>query len=197
MAQVDLFRSEVMEAHSGRWLGSVRLAQSIPFWAGCFIAMALACSLVAYGVFGTYARKAHVSGALVSGELISTPLVAHLYAPSRTADFVAVGQTVLIRYTAYPYQKFGLQSGKIVTISQNAFLPSSLPTTLKTPCGLQDKQALYLITVALGAQYLTTYGKVYQLKTGMTLEADIVQDRRTIIEWMLKPMFAALRRAST
>ncbi|MBI3285720.1 MAG: HlyD family efflux transporter periplasmic adaptor subunit, partial [Burkholderiales bacterium] len=38
-------------------------------------------------------------------------LEAHLYAPSRSAGFVATGQPVLLRYQAYPYQKFGLQKG--------------------------------------------------------------------------------------
>ena len=123
-----------------------------------------------------------------------TSLEAHLYAPSRTAGFVAVGQSVLIRYAAYPYQKFGLQSGKVATVSRSAFAPSDLPPALQTLFGRQSTEALYRVTVALDSQDIATYGESRLLKAGMALEADIVQDRRTIIEWMLEPLFAAAQR---
>ncbi|MEB0233304.1 HlyD family secretion protein, partial [Undibacterium sp. 10I3] len=54
-------------------------------------------------------------------------LEVHLYAPSRTAGFVANGQQVLIRYQAYPYQKFGLQKGTVTDISDTPFAPNELP----------------------------------------------------------------------
>ena len=123
-----------------------------------------------------------------------TPLEAHLYAPSSTAGFVAVGQKVMIRYAAYPYQKFGLQSGKVTAVSQSAFAPSDLSQALQTLFGKQSTEALYRVTVALNAQNIATYGEARPLKAGMALEADIIQDRRTIIEWMLEPLFAAVKR---
>ncbi|MEQ1638466.1 MAG: HlyD family efflux transporter periplasmic adaptor subunit [Methylococcales bacterium] len=123
-----------------------------------------------------------------------TPLEAQLYSPSRTAGFVASGQQVLLRYAAYPYQKFGLQTGKVGVISQSAFAPSDLPTTLQTQIGQQTTEALYRVTVTLDSQNISTYGENRPLKAGMALEADIVQDRRTIIEWMLEPIFAAAKR---
>jgi membrane fusion protein len=121
-------------------------------------------------------------------------LEAELYAPSRTAGFVAAGQSVLIRYAAYPYQKFGLQSGEVAAISQSAFAPSDLPPALQTQFGRQSTEALYRVTVRLATQRIVTYGEIRPLRAGMALEADIVQDRRTIIEWMLEPLFAAARR---
>ena len=121
-------------------------------------------------------------------------LEAQLYAPSRTAGFVVVGQSVLIRYAAYPYQKFGLQSGRVAAVSQSAFASSDLPPALQTQFGRQGTEALYRVTVALDSQSIATYGEARPLKAGMALEADIVQDRRTIIEWMLEPLFAAAQR---
>lgn len=121
-------------------------------------------------------------------------LEAQLYAPSRTAGFVAVGQAVQIRYAAYPYQKFGLQSGKVSAVSHSAFAPSDLPPALQTQFGRQTSEALYRVSVALDTQSIATYSETRALKAGMALEADIVQDRRTIIEWMLEPLFAAAMR---
>ncbi|NHZ88161.1 HlyD family efflux transporter periplasmic adaptor subunit [Massilia sp. CCM 8733] len=57
-------------------------------------------------------------------------LEVQLYAPSRMIGFVAAGQTVLIRYQAYPYQKFGLHQGRIVDISKAPFAPADLPPQL-------------------------------------------------------------------
>lgn len=125
----------------------------------------------------------------------AAPLEAQLYAPSRMAGFVSPGQNVLIRYAAYPYQKFGLQSGKVVTVSQSAFATSDLPPALQSQFGRQNAEALYRVTVALDTQSIATYGEARPLKAGMALEADIVQDKRTIVEWMLEPLFAAAKRA--
>jgi membrane fusion protein len=123
------------------------------------------------------------------------PLEAQLYAPSRTAGFVTPGAPVLLRYAAYPYQKFGLQSGKVVAISPSAFAPSDLPPYLQAQFGRQSPEALYRVTVEIDAQGIQTYGQSRPLKSGMALDADIVQDRRRIVEWLLEPLFAAAQRS--
>lgn len=123
------------------------------------------------------------------------PLEAQLYAASRTVGFVAPGQRVLLRYAAYPYQKFGLQSGRVLAVSQSAFAPSDLPPALQSQIGRQTSEALYRVSVALDAQQIDTYGQSRPLRAGMALEADIVQDRRSIVEWLFEPLFAAAARA--
>ena len=123
------------------------------------------------------------------------PLEAQLYAPSRTAGFVAPGQSVLLRYAAYPYQKFGLHAGTVLAISPSAFAPTDLPPALQAQFGRQSTEALYRVTVALDAQDISTYGQARPLRSGMALEADIVQDRRRIVEWLLEPLFAAAQRS--
>jgi membrane fusion protein len=57
-------------------------------------------------------------------------LEVQLYAPSRAAGFVAPGQEVLIRYQAFPYQKFGLQRGIVSDVSTTPFAPGELPPSL-------------------------------------------------------------------
>lgn len=131
------------------------------------------------------------------------PLEVQLYAPSRMMGFVAAGQTVLIRYQAYPYQKFGLHRGRIVDISKAPFAPHDLPPHLastilsnaqqSTP-GLNSSEALFRIRVQLSRQSIDVYGVAQPLRAGMTLEADIVQDRRRIWEWIAAPLLAAAQR---
>ncbi|MFZ6781416.1 HlyD family efflux transporter periplasmic adaptor subunit, partial [Undibacterium sp. Ji83W] len=57
-------------------------------------------------------------------------LEAHLYVPSRTAGFIQPGQEVLIRYAAFPYQKFGLHTATVVDVSRTPFAPAELPAHL-------------------------------------------------------------------
>jgi len=127
------------------------------------------------------------------------PLEAHLYAPSRTAGFVAPGQTVLIRYQAYPYQKFGLQKGVVSDVSKTPFAPNELPPNLASTIlsnaqqsllGFNSSEALYRIKVKLNKQHIDAYGQAQLLKPGMTLEADVLQDKRKIWEWILEPILA-------
>jgi membrane fusion protein len=129
----------------------------------------------------------------------SAILEAHLYAPSRSAGFVAIGQQVLIRYQAYPYQKFGLQQGTVIDVSKTPFAPNELPASLASTIlsnaqqniqGFNSNEALYRIKVRLDKQAINAYGQLQSLKAGMTLEADVVQDRRRIWEWVMEPVLA-------
>ncbi len=120
-------------------------------------------------------------------------LQAHLFAPSRTAGFVRPGQTVYLRYGAYPYQKFGLHSGHITAVSATPFAPSELPSNLSQQLINQvgSAEALYRINVQLDAQDIKVYGDSVPLKAGLTLEADVLQERRKVWEWVLEPVLAA------
>ena len=130
-----------------------------------------------------------------------SPLYVHLYAPSRTTGFVSAGQSVLIRYQAYPYQKFGLHHGHIVDVSRTPLAQNELPTNLAgsiisgaQQSGFNGGEALYRIRVAVDKQAITAFGKEYPLKPGMAVDADILQENRKIWEWILEPVLAATNR---
>ena len=118
---------------------------------------------------------------------------AHLFAPSRTAGFLKAGQPVYMRYAAYPYQKFGLHSGSITAVSSTPFAINELPPNLAPQLTAQNSnnEALFRVTVKLDAQMVRTFGEVLPLKPGLTLEADVLQERRKIWEWVLEPLMAA------
>jgi membrane fusion protein len=118
---------------------------------------------------------------------------AHLFAPSRTAGFLKPGQTVYLRYAAYPYQKFGLHTGRITSVSDTPFAANELPPNLAGQLMAQNgsNEALFRINVQLDAQSITSYGDPIALKPGLTLEADVLQERRKVWEWALEPLLAA------
>ncbi|WP_020655720.1 HlyD family efflux transporter periplasmic adaptor subunit [Massilia niastensis] len=116
-------------------------------------------------------------------------LEAHLYAPSRAVGFVHAGQTVLLRYRAYPYQKFGHARGVIASVSRSAIEPSELPAMFAgSPAG-SSAEAMYRVTVALDSQNMMAYGKAAPLQPGMQLDADVLLERRRLFEWVLDPVF--------
>jgi membrane fusion protein len=125
----------------------------------------------------------------------------HLYAPSRTAGFVAPGQQVMLRFDAFPYQKFGLQQGVVASVSRTPFAPAELPANLASTIlsneqkmGGGSNEALYRIKVRLERQAIDAYGHSQAIVPGMTVSGDIVQERRSIWEWIIDPIVAATAR---
>jgi membrane fusion protein len=114
-----------------------------------------------------------------------TPLQAQLLVPSSAVGFVRVGQHVSIRYGAFPYEKFGLQRGQVIGVSRNALTPAEVQLLV----GQTPEQPLYRVQVAIDRQAISAYGKKQLLKPGMTLDADIMMDRRRLVEWVFEPLF--------
>ncbi|HXZ50201.1 MAG TPA: HlyD family efflux transporter periplasmic adaptor subunit [Usitatibacter sp.] len=119
-------------------------------------------------------------------------LEAHLYSPSRSIGFVRAGQEVLVRYLAYPYQKFGSYRARVVAISRNPMSASELGFV--APDG--SREPLYRIKAALESQSVLAYGRPQALQAGMQVEADILLDRRRLIEWIFEPLLGLAGRAA-
>jgi len=113
-------------------------------------------------------------------------LQAHLFAPSSAMGFVRADQPVLLRYEAYPYQKFGHQSGHVLQVSRTP-LPASELSGLP---GGAAQEPMYRITVALDRQVVQAYGQAQALSPGMQLEADVLLDRRRLLEWIFEPVLS-------
>lgn len=47
------------------------------------------------------------------------------------------------------------------------------------------------ICALLSAERIETDNQFTELQSGMTLKADIITDKRSILEWILDPLFAA------
>jgi membrane fusion protein len=114
-------------------------------------------------------------------------LQAHLFAPSSAVGFVRTDQPVQLRYQAFPYQKFGVQSGMVVQVSRSPLQAAELGG-LVSPTAGNPGEPLYRITVILDHQNITAYGQPQALVPGMQLDADVMLDRRRLIEWIFEPV---------
>lgn len=145
-------------------------------------------TLVSTGVGQTVdANQALVTLVPTAGEL-----VAALQAPSSSIGFVRPGDVALLRFKAFPYQKFGQFEGTVGAVSTSAIDPSQLPGV--TAAGSAPAEPLFAIQVKLKPSTLLAQGEPLQLQAGMQLEADILQERRKLYEWMLEPLFSVTRR---
>ena len=134
--------------------------------------------------------------ALVSVLPAQTQMLAQLYAPSSAVGFLHAAQPVHLRYQAFPYQKFGAQSGKVINVSRTPLSPAEL-AGLNLPVALSqgaNSEPLYRITVSLDRQTVAAYGQEQALAAGMQLDADVLLERRTLIEWIFEPLLSLKNR---
>jgi membrane fusion protein len=117
---------------------------------------------------------------------------------ARQAGFVEKGQRVLLRYAAYPYQKFGMGNGEVIEVSRSPYVVQELPTHIAaTLSGIaQSGDPVYRVTVRVTDQAVQAYGHAHELKAGMLAEADVIQDTRTLWEWVLEPVLSLSRRVA-
>lgn len=114
-------------------------------------------------------------------------LQAHLFAPSNAISFIKPGSKVLLRYRAFPYQKFGQQLGVVEYISKAAVPVNETGIAIGTEL---SSAAVYRITVNLPEQYMLAYGNKESLQVGMELDAYISLGARRIYEWIFEPLFS-------
>jgi membrane fusion protein len=124
-------------------------------------------------------------------------LEAELYVPTRAAGFIRPGTEVLLRYDAFPYQKFGQYTGRVRQISQATAPFGELQRAAgyaATGAGAAGAAALgaaepvYRIRVRLDAQQINAAGQRRSLMPGMQLGATLVLEHRTLAEWALEPL---------
>jgi len=120
-------------------------------------------------------------------------LQAQLFADSRAIGFVHEGARVLMRYQAYPYQKFGQQPGTVTAISRVALGAEEIERGVPIEQQSEARAALYRITVRPDRPTLEAYGQEKRLQVGERLEASIFLDRRPIWQWLLDPLYSFVR----
>jgi membrane fusion protein len=112
----------------------------------------------------------------------NSPLEAKLFIPSKAIGFVEPGQDVKLLYDAFPYQRFGTYRGKITSVSQTVLMDTDIVAPVK------PNEPVYTATVALDRPDVTAHGKKVPLEPDMSLRADIVLERRTLIDWIVSPL---------
>jgi membrane fusion protein len=114
----------------------------------------------------------------------NSELVADLFVPSKAVGFVAEGQEVRLLYAAFPYQRFGSFPAKVTKVTGTILSPNEVIT----PFQLQEP--IYRVTASLESSVLEIAGNEIALQAGMQLDANIILEDRSFIDWLLEPLRA-------
>ncbi|KTE15602.1 secretion protein HlyD [Sphingopyxis sp. H115] len=112
-------------------------------------------------------------------------LRAELAVPSAAIGFVKPGQTVRLSVDAFPYQRFGTVTGKILTVATSS-IGTAGPNGTTIP--------VYPVMVALDEAAVSAFGRDQPLVPGMTLTGRIVTEKQSVLTWLFEPLFAVQRR---
>jgi HlyD family type I secretion membrane fusion protein len=105
---------------------------------------------------------------------LGSTLVLSAQLPSREAGLVKEGMPVQIKFDAFPYQHYGVMSGKVLSISSDSKVDEKLG-------------ALYRVEIQPERKYVVNHQQQIPLKGGQTASAEIVTRKRRIIEVFLDP----------
>lgn len=132
--------------------------------------------------------------ALVTLVPAGTPLIVEALLSNDDIGFVKVGQKVDVKIDTFPFQKYGTLAGTLVWVSPDAEDKSNTADPAKpAPEAKSPRSALvYKAHIRPERQALLVDGKMQPLTAGMTVQADIVTDRRRLIEFFLSPVIKYL-----
>jgi membrane fusion protein len=111
-------------------------------------------------------------------------LEAQLFVPTRAIGFIHAGQEVRLLLDAFDYRRFGSHDGVVTAVSASVFLPA------ETRLGSRINEPAYRVTVGIEAQSIRAYGQEFFLQSGMSVRADIILERRSLLDWLLDPVFS-------
>lgn len=92
--------------------------------------------------------------------------------------FIYPGQEAIVKVTAYDFSIYGSLHGKVVTIS---------------PDTVTDKKdnVYYVVKIQTDKKYLGSKEKPLKIIPGMMVNVDIITGKKTILEYILKPILKA------
>lgn len=114
------------------------------------------------------------------------PLLAEVLIENKDIGFVQLNQPVRIKLAAYPFQKYGMLEGVVKTVSADATSPNKSSSVDAGDASASGQ--VFKALVALERQQLAASDLVLPLAAGMQVSAEIIQGRRTVLEYLLSPV---------
>lgn len=112
---------------------------------------------------------------------------ARLFAGAAAIGTIALGQEVRVYLDAYPYERHGAQRGLVKSVSETVLTP--METSAQ---GVPN--AAFRIDVAFPEGFNLSETQRRGLRPGMTVTADLVNGRSTVIDWLFDPLRGAAAR---
>ena len=132
-----------------------------------------------------------VSGVIKPGENIAEivpledKLIAEVKVKPADVAFLRPGLDTMVKFTAYDFSIYGGLKGKVTQISAD------------TETNEKTGESYYLVRIETEKNYLGTEKKPLRIKVGMIVSADIITGKKTILDYLLKPILKAKQNALT
>mgnify|MGYP003387126593 CR=1 FL=1 len=104
----------------------------------------------------------------------STLLVEVKIKPSDIA-FIYFGQKAIVKFSAYDFAIYGGLEGEVVLISADTITD-------------QKENVFYTVRIKTNKNYLERHGKQLKIIPGMTVSVDIITGRKSVLDYILKPI---------
>ncbi len=104
---------------------------------------------------------------------------AEVQLPANDIGFVKLDQFVRLKFGTFDFMRYGTVDGKVVMVS---------------PFSTMDDKHLphFKVLVSFTKKYLGLTPGQMKIEPGMTLDADIITDRQSVMRYLLRPIFYAL-----
>ncbi|MFT6101102.1 MAG: hypothetical protein ACJAYF_003664 [Arenicella sp.] len=172
-----LFRQEAIDQSANRLYGGELILPKISFLAiGTFLAIWVI-FLVSWLMTSHYSKRT-----LVSGWLETTDEIVKIYllVPVEAAANVTEGQSFEIRYDATLNQKYASSRIRVIRIPDSIWVASE-----SDPIHMDLNTQAYKIEAILDDS-VSPHNQIIPLKSGVTLQADILSRDKALMAWLLE-----------
>jgi hemolysin D len=121
------------------------------------------------------------------------PLLAEVMIDNQDIGFVKPGQHVRLKLAAYPFQRYGMVDGVVKTVIADSQTQAGNQGTseqsenVETESGVASTMT-FKATIELKQQSLMVNESPLPLAAGMQLSAEIVEGKRTVLQYLLSPV---------
>ena len=110
--------------------------------------------------------------------------------PNNTIPYVKPGDTINIRYDAFPADKFGQFPGKVMSISSVPASRQEMAEYTNVNNGTnQQELALYKAIIKIKDKTFSYNGKTLTLSNGLKAQAVVFLEERPLYMWMFTPFY--------
>jgi HlyD family secretion protein len=124
------------------------------------------------------------------------PLVLRAQMSSKDSGFLRVGMPVKIKFDAYPFQDYGVISGrlrwiapdsKISSTNSNQTSTSANPALPASENRVTESEGTFELEITLDQNYIQTSDRPIALTPGQTATAEVILRQRRLIDFVLDP----------
>lgn len=112
--------------------------------------------------------------------------------PDESRPFVTLGETINIRYAAFPAEKYGQFPGKVISVADAPSTAQEMKEYLSAPRNSSGTVtgSYFKAIIGLNSASVTWHQQHLALTSGMQAETSLFLEQRPLYQWMLAPYYS-------